>query len=62
MLGGGTVKELYERGKRHSVRGIASDLGISRATGSQVRALARGAEPQGQTGSADRNWTPTRST
>ena len=56
------MKDLYEKGKGRSVRGIASDLGISRATGSQVRALARGAKPQGQTGSADRNWTPTRST
>ena len=33
MLGGGTVKELYElKGKGRSMRGIASDLGISRAT------------------------------
>ena len=33
MLGGGTVKELYElKGKGWSMRGIASDLGISRAT------------------------------
>ena len=57
MLGGETVKELYGRDKRYSVRGIASDLSITRATGSQVRALAGGAEPQGQTGSADRSWT-----
>ena len=61
MLGGETVKELYGRDKRYSVRGIASDLSITRATGSQVRALAGGAEPQGQTGSSDRSWTPTRS-
>ncbi len=33
MLGGGTVKELYElKGEGRSMRGIASDLGISRAT------------------------------
>ena len=32
MLGGGAVKDLYEKGKGRSVRGIASDLGISRAT------------------------------
>ena len=33
MLGGRTVKELYElKGKGRSMRGIADDLGISRAT------------------------------
>ena len=32
MLGGETVKELYGRGKRHSVRGITSDFSISKAT------------------------------
>ena len=33
MLGGRTVKELYElKGEGRSMRGIASDLGISRAT------------------------------
>ena len=33
MLGGKTVKELYElKGKGRSIRGIADDLGISRAT------------------------------
>ena len=33
MLGGGTVKELYElKGEGRSMRGIASDFGISRAT------------------------------
>ena len=33
MLGGGTVKELYElKGKGRSMRGIAGDLGISRNT------------------------------
>ena len=44
MSGGETVKELYGRGKRHSVRGIASDFSVSRATVSQVRAIAGGAE------------------
>ena len=33
MLGGKTVRELYElKGKGRSIRGIADDLGISRAT------------------------------
>ena len=33
MLGGRTVRELYElKGKGRSIRGIADDLGISRAT------------------------------
>ena len=32
MLGGGTVKELYEKGKGRSMHGFASDLGISRTT------------------------------
>ena len=42
MLGGGTVKELYElKGEGRSMRGIASDLGISRAT---VRKYARSPE------------------
>ena len=41
MLGGRTVRELYElKGKRRSMRGIASDLGISRDT---VRKYARSA-------------------
>ena len=39
MLGGRTVRELYElKGKGRSLRGIADDLGISRAT---VRKYAR---------------------
>ena len=33
MLGGKTVRELYElEGKGRSIRGIADDLGISRVT------------------------------
>ena len=33
MLGGRTVRELYElKGKGRSIRGIADDLGISRVT------------------------------
>ena len=41
MLGGRTVRELYElKGKRRSMRGIARDLGISRDT---VRKYARSA-------------------
>lgn len=33
MLGGKTVREIYElKGKGRSIRGIAEDLGISRAT------------------------------
>ena len=42
MLGGGTVKELYElKGKGRSMRGIAEDLGISRNT---ARKYARAPE------------------
>ena len=42
MLGGRTVRELYElKGKGRSIRGIAGDLGISRAT---VRKYVRSPE------------------
>ena len=42
MLGGRTVRELYElKGKGRSIRGIADDLGISRAT---VRKYVRSPE------------------
>ena len=42
MLKGGTMKELYEmKGKGHSIRGIALELGLSR---SSVRKYLRSAE------------------
>ena len=46
MLGGKTVKEIYElKGKGRSIRGIADDLGISRAT---VRKYVRSPGPEAQ--------------
>ena len=43
MLGGKTVRELYElEGKGRSIRGIADDLGISRVTVRKYPCLRRG--------------------
>ena len=62
MLGGRTVRELYElKGKGRSRRGIADDLGISRAT---VRKYVRsqGSRSQSRERSVDRCLTRTRGT